>query len=160
MLGFYAFICPVLDSKQDSLQFSAVLLLILSDTWPVLGTFSIGQNTQELQFLKIFRNSTMFNHVLFVVTFQIDPSVFTWSKLLSYLTICSVYMRNLSVPMLLQHLLFLSPFCPHCSVGQQFLLQGQCVCAGSSVDVSIKGLVQPSLVQLAVMSPSCGTSSL
>ena len=63
----------------------------------------------------------MFNHVLFLVVFQIDPSLLTWSKLLSHLTVPSpVYVRNVSVPMLSQHLLFLSPSCPCCSVGQQF----------------------------------------
>lgn len=51
MLGLYTFICSVLDLKQDSLQFSAVLLQIFCDMWPVLGTFSIAQEAQELRFL-------------------------------------------------------------------------------------------------------------
>lgn len=32
----------------------------------------------------------MFNHMLFLVTFQIDPSLFTWSKLLSHITFSCV----------------------------------------------------------------------
>lgn len=53
-MGLCAFICPVLDSKQDSLQFSAVLLQTFCDTCPVLGTFFKGvvvQKAQELHFL-------------------------------------------------------------------------------------------------------------
>lgn len=48
VLGLYAFIYPVLDSREDSLQFSAVLLQIFCDMWPVLHTFSIAQKVQEL----------------------------------------------------------------------------------------------------------------
>lgn len=53
-LGLCTFICPVLDSKQDSLQFSAALLQMFYDTCPVLGTFFKGivvQKAQELHFL-------------------------------------------------------------------------------------------------------------
>lgn len=101
--------------------------------------------------LAIFRNSTVFKHMLFLVTFHIGPSLFTLSKLLSHLTIPSaLYVRNVSVPMLLLYLLFLPPFCPCCSVGRV----GQHVCAWSSVDISVRRPVQPTLVLLALMFPS------
>lgn len=123
-LGLCTFICPALASKGDSLQFSAVLLQMFCDTWPVWGTFFKGtvvQKVQELHFLWQFSIlSIVFNHMLFLVMFHIDPSLFTWSKLLSHLTIPSaVYVRNVSVPMLSQYLLFLLPFCPCCSVGHE-----------------------------------------
>lgn len=53
-LGLCTFICPALDSKGDSLQFSAVLLQIFCDKWPVWGTVFKGtvvQKVQELHFL-------------------------------------------------------------------------------------------------------------
>lgn len=68
----------------------------------------------------------MFNHMLFLVMFQIDCTLFTWSKLLSRLTIPSpVYVRDVSVPMLSQYLLFLLPFCPCCSAGHA---KAMCLC--------------------------------
>lgn len=53
-LDLCSFICPALDSKRDSLQFSAVLLQMFCDTLSVWGTFFKGtvvQKAQELRFL-------------------------------------------------------------------------------------------------------------
>lgn len=62
--------------------------------------------------LVIFRNSTVFNHMLFLVILPIDPSLFTWSELLSHLSIPSALdVRNVSVPTLSLYPLFLPPFC-------------------------------------------------
>lgn len=153
-LGLCTFICPVLDSKQDSLQFLLSLLQMLCDTCPVVGTFFKGivvQKAQELHFLWQFSGAASVNHMLFLVMFHIHPSLFTWSKLPSHLTIPSaLYVRNVSVPMLSLYLFFLPPFCPYLFVGRV----GQHVCAWSSVEISVRRPVQPTLVLLALMSPS------
>lgn len=115
---------------------------------------SSSKGTGTLLSLVIFRNSTVFNHMLSLVMFPIDPSLFTWSKLLSHLGIPSVLcVRNGSVPMLSLYLLFLPPFSLCCSVGHA----GQHVCAWFTVDISIRRPVQPTLVLLALMSPRNGT---
>lgn len=157
LLGLYAFICSVLDLKQDSLQFSAVLLQIFCDMWPVLGTFSIAQEAQELWFLWRFSGTawclttcSSLSHSRLILLFSLGPSCYLTSP-------SPVYVRNVSVPMLSQHLLFLPLLCPCCCVGQQCWLQEQYVCAWCPVDISFKKLVQPTLMQLALMSPSYGT---
>lgn len=62
--------------------------------------------------LVIFRNSTVFNHMLFLVMFPTASSLFTWSKLLSHLSIPSALdVRNVSLPALSLYPLFLPPFC-------------------------------------------------
>lgn len=113
--------CPSFASKRDSLQFSAVLLQMFCDTWPVWGTFFKGtvvQKAQELHFLWQFSKTAQCLTTCSFLSRSILISLFTRSKLQSHLTVPSaVYVRNVSVPMLSQHLLFLLPFCPCCSVG-------------------------------------------
>lgn len=143
--------CPRL--KAGFFAISAVLQM-LCDTCPVLGTFFKGivvQKAQNFTFSGDFQERQVFNHMLFLVMFHIDPSLFALSKLLSHLTIASaLYVRNVSVPMLSLYLLFLPPLCPCRSVGRV----GQHVCPWSSVDISVRRPVQLTLVLLAFTTPS------
>lgn len=83
---------------------------------------SSSKGTGSSLSLVIFRNSTVLNHMLFLLVFHIDLSLFTWSKLLSHLSIPSaLYVRNVSVPMLSLYLLFLPPFCPVSMQGSMFV---------------------------------------
>lgn len=155
-LGLCAFICPVLDSKQDSLQFSAVLLQMFCDTYPVLGTFFKGivvQKAQELHFLWWFSGTAQ---CLTTCSFLSCSILISLSSLgpSCYLTLPSLLLCMSEMYLSpCFHCNFLLSFCPCCSVGHA----GQHVCAWSSVDVSIRRPGQPTLVLLALMSPSHGT---
>lgn len=61
----------------------------------------------------------IFNHILFLVIFQIDPSLSIWSS--CYLTSLPVllYIRNVSVPVL-SHLLSVYRLSARVALGQQF----------------------------------------
>lgn len=101
-LGLCTFICPVLDSMQDSLQFLLSFFscsVIHSCFGNVFQRHSSSKGTGTSHSLVIFRNSTVFRHMLFLVMFHIDPSLFTLSKLLFHLTIPSaLYVRTLICP--------------------------------------------------------------
>lgn len=89
--GFFAiFCCPSSD-----------VLWHMSCFGHFFQRHSSSKGTGTSLSLSIFRNSTVFNHMLFLVMFHIDSSLFTWSMLLSHLTPPSaLYVRKVSVPML------------------------------------------------------------
>lgn len=117
-LGLCAFLCPLLCSKQGSLQFSAVLLQMFC-TCPVSGTFFKGtvvQKAQELHFLWQFSGTAQC--VTFLVMFHIDLSLHLVQAALSpHHSFCSVCQKCIC-PHALTVPFVLPPFCPCCSVGR------------------------------------------
>lgn len=137
-LDLCSFICPALDSKRDSLQFSAVLLQMFCDTLSVWGTFfkgTIVQKAQELHFqfsgtAQCLTTCSFLSYSILILVSSVGPSCHLTSPSLllctseTYLSPC-----------------FHSTSCSYYPSAHVALwdMQRQHACSWSSVGVSIRG---------------------